>query len=147
MLCVLSMVCIIGSILFPNVILMTKKDNLDVATERLINDLKYAKMYAITKNISSISLRFIPDEKEEKYYEYEIYNPSNVSNMVMKKVKLPEGIYISKYESTFANDKVTFDVDGTISPGACSIVLREQNSDEKRKITLTIGFTRIMEVN
>lgn len=68
--------------------------------------------------------------------------------MSLKKVNIPKGVLIcTRGEgSTFnVDDKIIFKPAGNVAPFACTIALKDVDSGKKKYITLTIGFTRIME--
>ncbi|TDT61966.1 GspH/FimT family pseudopilin [Fonticella tunisiensis] len=146
-LCVLAIVSIISAISYPDVKRILLKDRLDITASKLVNDLRYAKMHAVTQGTSSVSVIFLKENSSDDYNGYWIYKPSNLSSMELKKVYLTDEIYISRSESTFSiTNKIQFNTNGSISPHACSIVLKDRQTGKSIKITLTIGYTRIMIV-
>jgi prepilin-type N-terminal cleavage/methylation domain-containing protein len=144
--CVISIIGVVSSIAYPLLNIFIDKNKLNAASYMLVNDLRFAKMHAISKNSTAISVFFVEDEEKKNYNGYYIYDPTNYSAETLKKVRLSEGIVISKIESTFEQSKIKFQTNGSVSPHACSIVLRNFKTGQKSTITLTIGFTRIMEV-
>lgn len=150
LICILGIISIVFGIAYPTIKFYIRKDKLRMATETLINDLRYAKMYAMTNNNQGVNVRFENSGGIGGFDSYLIYNPSNMAKMTIKKVSLPSGVRIcSRNEgSTFNTDNiVTFKPEGNVSPFACTIVIKDIFTGKKKYITLTIGFTRIMEVN
>lgn len=145
--CVLAMTCIMVSILTPVLSTFVKQNQLNTATDVLINDLRHAKMLALSRNQTVITVFFTLDEKNENYIEYYIYDTLNQGQKVIRRVKMPNRIVISKKDSTFSLHKVTFTKHGGVTPNACTITLEDLDTGRKNKITLTIGFTRIMKVS
>jgi prepilin-type N-terminal cleavage/methylation domain-containing protein len=146
--CVISMICVIAGILTPVLGIFVKQNQLDIVTDVLVNDLRHAKMQAISKNLSVITVYFILDEKNQNYNEYYINDPAlNMGEQEIRRVKLPKSIVVSKKDSTFAYHKIGFTRQGSVTPYACTIALEDLDTGKKSKITLTIGYTRIMRVS
>lgn len=142
---IISIVCIIA---YPSFTYYLRKDRLKIATQELIQNLKYAKTYAINQDASSVNVLFQSSNKAKGYDNYWIYMPSGGYNMTLKMVKLPRGVWICNRGegSTFnVDDKIIFKPAGNVAPFACTIALKDTDSGKKKYITLTIGFTRIME--
>lgn len=146
--CTIALISIISLIAYPSFSHYLKKDRLKVVTEELIQNLKYAKTYAINHDASSVNLLFQSSDNRKGYNSYWIYMPSGGYNMTLKKVKLPKGVWICTHGegSTFnIDDKIIFKPGGNVAPFACTIALKDIDTRKKKYITLTIGFTRIME--
>ncbi|SKA81826.1 hypothetical protein SAMN05443428_104122 [Caloramator quimbayensis] len=128
-----------------------KKDRLSISCEELVNDLRYAKMTAVCKNKSTVRVLFLKDNGKGEYSEYIIYSASNIEepSMVIKQVKLPPNVFISRGKSTFSQgdseNRLIFYSKGNVKP-ACRIVLIDKETGREEEITLTIGYTRIMRV-
>lgn len=150
LICVLAVISIILAIASPSIKAYMRKDRLRISTEKLVNDLRYAKMYAMSKDAPEIRVMFEKDAGKENYSGYRIYNPSDMANPTLKRIKLPEGVEVCSRlnGSTFdsATGTISFTPSGGIMPFACTVVLLDRDTGEKRYVTLTIGFTRIMEV-
>lgn len=150
LICILAIISIILAIASPSIGAYMRKDRLRLAAERLVNDLRYAKMYAMSKDAPEIRVMFERDAGKENYSGYRIYNPSDMGNPTIKGIKLPEGVEIcsrlngSTFDST--SSTITLTSSGGIMPYACTVALRDRDTGKKRFVTLTIGFTRIMEV-
>lgn len=144
--CVIAISCIVMSICYPNIKNVMNDIKLNESSYLLVNDLRYSKMYAVYKNFGEVKVRFMSDGDSEKYNSYLIYCPAQVDKMKIKRVTLPKGIYVSKCDSTFSDGIITFRNNGSVQP-ACTIILNDEDTGNKRKVTLTIGYTRIMEKN
>lgn len=140
------------SISYPNIKNSISDIKLSNASYQLVSDLKYSKMYAISKNVPSVRVKFFEDNSFMSYNSYLIYCPNEVESMKIKKVYLPEGIYISKGDSTFYDgsdgikNTISFKNNGSVHP-ACTIKLIDESTGKSKKITLTIGYSRIMQRN
>lgn len=146
---VIGIISIILAISKPSVIAYIRRDRIAISTDKLINDLKYAKMYAMSNDDSSIYIRFYKAFGSYEYDSYAICDGNRLTNNILKKVKLPDGVRICARGdgSTFdITEKITFQSAGNVSPFACTIALKDLDTGEKTYITLTIGFTRIMEI-
>jgi hypothetical protein len=105
-----------------------------------------AKMLAINSRINEVKVFFTLDEYKHDFNGYEIYIGGQ-NGKVLKKRKLNNDYLISRVKSTIPeNGIVIFKPDGNISPHACTISVYDKNTNKYRNITLTIGYTRIMEV-
>ncbi|MBZ4662425.1 MAG: hypothetical protein JG776_107 [Caloramator sp.] len=123
-----------------------KKDILDSTIETIITDMQEAKMLAINSRINEVKVFFTLDEYKHDFNGYEIYIGGQ-NGKVLKKRKLNNDYLISRVKSTIPeNGIVIFKPDGNISPHACTISVYDKNTNKYRNITLTIGYTRIMEV-
>lgn len=144
LICVISIMVIIGAISYPSVSAFLRADRLNTATDTLINDLRYAKMYAITNNIDVKVLL----NRLGASYEYDGYKIYLGPTMTIKQVKFPLNVYVDGIHSTFdTNGKMEFNTSGSVSPFACTIMLKDRETGKTSEITLTIGYTRIMKVN
>lgn len=120
---------------------------LKFATKELISNLRYAKVCGISKQGATIQFKFIYDSANACYTGYQICNASNLAKPVIKEVKLEKGIYIDRYQSTFDHGYkyIEFHYNGSLD-SACSIVIKDKESGSARRVTLTIGYTRVMEI-
>ena len=147
--CVLAIIGIIMATVIPAINQMTRVKKLDISVKALVNDLRFAKMYAVSRNVTSVFVRFKGDVSTGIYTGYKIYYPNNIQHPNLKDVLFNEGIIVDGWSSTFSNvsgeNVIEFKNDGGVYP-ACTIVLKDSLSGEKKNITLTIGYTRIMEV-
>ncbi|KRQ86853.1 hypothetical protein ABG79_01344 [Caloramator mitchellensis] len=106
---------------------------------KLISDLKLAKLAAYSKG-TDVNFYFIKDKNSNDFNGYLIVQ----SSRAIKRVVLPNNVKISRSLSTFSSDnKLVFNANGSVSPYACSVVLKDIYSNKTEKITLTIGFSRI----
>lgn len=148
LICVIAVITIISIVAYPSYSHYISKDRLKLATQELIQNLKYAKTYAINHASSSVNVLFQSSDELKGYDNYRIYIPSGGSSMTLKQVKLPKGVWICTHSegSTFSLDnKLVFRTTGNVLPYACTIALKDMDTGKKKYITLTIGFTRIME--
>lgn len=148
LICVMGIILIVCGIAYPSFSYYLKRDRLRVGTRELIQNLKYAKTYAINHDSSSVNVIFQSSDELKGYDSYRIYIPSGGSSMTLKQIKLPKGVWICKHSegSTFSLDrKLVFRTTGNVLPYACTIALKDEETGKKKYITLTIGFTRIME--
>ncbi|MCX7885185.1 MAG: prepilin-type N-terminal cleavage/methylation domain-containing protein [Caloramator sp.] len=145
-LCSIFIIIMISSLCYPQIKPYVTKDRLDVSCEELIADLRYAKMTAICKNKTTVRVLFFNDNGKGEYSEYMIYSDSKA----IRKVKLPDNIYISRNKSTFskidAENRLIFYSKGNVNP-PCKITLIDKETGREKSITLTIGYTRIMKVD
>lgn len=144
LMCTLAVLSITFLIAYPSMNYFMKKDNLRTSIDKLVNDLRYAKLYAMSDTRSSVQIFFEP-KHEDGYDGYLIIDANRMSNMKLKSVKLPKGIIIWE-GSTFSDDKIAFGNKGNVIPHACTIVLRDVGTMKEKRITLTIDFSRIMVV-
>lgn len=139
----MSIILILLIINIPLLKVIKIYDNLRLVhtTNMLVSDLKYCKILAYSKGYD-VNFYFLRDNNSKDFEGYMIVQGTNT----IKKVQLPNNVLISRSLSTFTEDnKLTFNPNGSVSPYACSIVLIDKNSRKEKTITLTIGFTRIME--
>lgn len=103
-------------------------------------------MLAINNGVYDVNVLFTIGKDGKNFDGYIIYS-SNINQVIIKERKFNNDIVISKKNSTIPVDaKIRFNVNGSISPHACTIALFDLGQNVTRKITLTIGYTRIMEV-
>lgn len=146
------LIIMVLSISFPKVKPYILKDRLSLSCEELIGNLRYAKMQAICKNSTSVRVIFLNDNGKGEYSEYLVYSVgTNIdSSMVLKHVKLPENVFISRNKSTFSvpnsENRLNFYPKGNVNP-PCTITLVDKETGREESITLTIGYTRIMKVS
>lgn len=147
----IEIICTIAVILISLSIInldldLFKKDLLDSTIETIIADMQEAKMLAINSRINEVNVFFTLDEYQHDFNGYEIYIGGQ-NGKVLKKTRLNNDYIISRVKSTIpANGIVIFKPNGSISPHACTISVYDKKSNKYRNITLTIGYTRIMEV-
>lgn len=119
------------------------------ATKELITDLRYAKMYAASNYNSTVKLLFNGEMPGEYFSSYKIYDSSKMVGATIKEVKLKQNIVIDGIHSSFygknAEKFIQFHFNGSVTP-ACTIALKDTVNNKLRYITLTIGYTRAMEV-
>lgn len=142
---IIAILGIIYAISYPYLNSYIKKDRLKICSEKLVNDLRYAKIYAMSNPCSAISVNF-GNENIDGYCSYEVWDSSITDKHSIKKVELPNGVIVWK-GSTFKNKRIEFQSGGSIAPYACSIYLRDTQTGREKKLTLTIGFSRIMVVD
>lgn len=148
LLCILGLISLILMIASPSLGAYMKRDRLRLATERLINDLRYAKMYAMSRGEVSI-VGFEKKQGELDFSSYRIFYKRNGIRTTLKRVILPESVVICRQgdDSSFdGSNEIGFDPLGIVLPRACTIALKDLKTGEKKTITLTIAFSRIMEV-
>ncbi|SEF81657.1 hypothetical protein SAMN05660865_01087 [Caloramator fervidus] len=114
---------------------------LEFVAKGLVSDLKWSKLNAYSKG-ADVCFYFIKDNQSSDYVGYSI----SQNLKTLKKVMFPKNIVVSRSLSTFSSSGIlTFNPNGSVSPYACSIVVLNKSSGKNKKITLTIGFTRITE--
>lgn len=148
LMCVISIILIMCGAAYPTIGSFLRKDRLKRATQELVVDLKYAKTYAISHHSSPVSILFEARAGGGGFDGYWIYLPSGGYSMTLKRVYLPKGVIICpRGDGTTINidNKLYFKPGGNVAPFACTIALKDLDTGIKRYITLTIGFTRIME--
>jgi prepilin-type N-terminal cleavage/methylation domain-containing protein len=147
--CVLAIISIIAGIHNLNLSAWSANLKLKIATRELINDLRFSKMYAASNYNSTIKLLFNGEKAGDTFSGYKIYDVSRISGATIKDVKLKENIVIDGIHSTFygisGGKYIEFHYNGSVSP-ACTIALKDTINNKLRYITLTIGYTRAMEV-
>lgn len=149
LICVIAIIGIMAGLSYPSIKGLLSSERLNLSSKVLINDLRYAKMYAVSKNITSVYVKFTGDADKGIYSGYMIYYPNNMANPVLINKNFDDEIIIDGKNSTFGtantSDIIEFKPDGSVYP-ACTIVIRDTDSGDSKKITLTIGYTRIMEI-
>lgn len=149
-LCLIAIIGIISSIAYPSISLLVKEDRLKLSSKMLVNDIRYAKMYAVSKGYNAtIKVRFIGNSNTGIYTGYIILNTANLTNSKLKEKYFYPGVIIDGWKSTFSSgseeNTIEFFSNGSVDP-ACTIVLKDKETGETQNITLTIGYTRIMEI-
>lgn len=144
LICTIAVLSVIFLISYPFMKNYMKNNTLKISADRLVNDLRYAKIYAMADKRASVQILF-NQKQEDGYNGYLIIDGNRMKDMKLKEVKLPRGIIIWK-GSTFSEDKIAFGNKGNIVPHACTIVLRDVETMKEKRITLTIDFSRIMVV-
>lgn len=150
MLCVFAIIVILVGMHNVNLATFTANLKLKLATTELIHDLRFAKMYAVSNYSATTKLQFYGEVAKNTFSCYKIYDPGRKAGATIKNVKLKENIVIDGMHSTFSKGYVTNDIEfrfnGSVNP-ACTIALKDTINNRLRYITLTIGYTRVMEVN
>lgn len=149
----LSVILIIGIlslIEYPNINKMVESQRLNGTVKVLINDLRYAKMYGVSKNVPSVFVRFNGDISRGEYTGYDVYQMKDLGvSSILKHVDFNRDIIVDGFDSTFSSasseNRIEFRSDGSVNP-PCTIVVKDIDTNNKKYITLTIGYTRIMEV-
>lgn len=142
---IIAILGILFTISYPSLDSYVKKDRLKICSDRLVNDLRYAKIYAMSNPCSAISVIF-EEEVIDGYCSYRIRDFSITDKSILKKVEFPNGVVVKK-SSTFNENTIEFQSGGNITPFACSIYLKDTHTGREKKLTLTIGFSRIMVVD
>lgn len=150
MICVMAIIGIMCVICYPNSSRFIRGQKLSLCTKTLVSDLRYAKMYAVSKNSNAfVKIVFLGDTDKGIYTGYKIYNTSNIASPKLKEKYFYDNIIVDGLESTFsagpAQNIIEFHADGSVYP-ACTIVVKDTDNGKTKNITLTIGYTRIMEV-
>ena len=127
----LFIICIIITLIYLK---LPKKSNIDFVANSLIYELKYGKSLAISKS-TSVNLE-INNERNGLSF--------SIDNKVFREYFLPKGYYMD-ISSDIPKGIIVFKSDGTLNHGALTLKLK--NNNQEVKITLTIGYTRIMRVN
>lgn len=145
LICTIGILGIVFSITYPSMKYYLTKDNLKISTDRLVNDLRYAKLYAMSNKRAGVKVFFKP-QNGYGYQGYTIVDSNKVGVMELKAVKFPLGVIISR-ESTFENGNISFGRKGNVLPHACTIILRDIDTKKEKRVTLTIDFSRIMVID
>jgi prepilin-type N-terminal cleavage/methylation domain-containing protein len=150
LICVVAVLGVMALIEVPSVSRMLEAQRLKLMAEDMVNDLRFAKMYAVSHNVTSVFVKFNGDIDSGIYQGYDIYYPQNLEkNSILKHVDFSNKVIVDGGESTFSSarseNRLEFRCDGSVSP-ACTIVVKDIENNDKKYITLTIGYTRIMEV-
>lgn len=149
LICVIAIMGIVGSIMYPSLKDLESGNQLSLQTDIMVNDLRYAKMYAVSRNITSVYVRFTGNGSIDSYTGYKIYYPNNLVNVTLKVVTFYNRVIVDGLNSTFstksAKDLLEFYSSGNVYP-VCSIIMKDTETGRTKKITLTTDYTRIMEV-
>lgn len=127
----LFIICIIITLIYLK---LPKKSNIDFVANSLIYELKYGKSLAISKN-TNVNLEMNNERNGLSF---------SIDNKVFREYFLPKGYYMD-ISSDIPKGIIVFKSDGTLNHGALTLKLK--NNNQEVKITLTIGYTRIMRVN
>lgn len=133
----LFIITIIFTLVFP-LVLKVDEAKIDVITNKVISELKYAKSLAISNN-SRVYVKF-SDVKDSGYTSFQIYS----SNIKEKEYTLPKEYRVITNSADLYKKDIVFNPDGTLDHRATTIKVRNILNKETYDITLTIGFTRIM---
>lgn len=147
--CTLAVLSIILLIATPSISGFIRKDRLRTSTDMVVSDLRYAKMHAVSKGNSNAHVLFNKVSGEEDFNSYLVYSFNDGVQYTLKEVRLPDRVRIcsNRDGSTFdTGGKLTFESQGSVSPYACTVALKDLDTGKKEYITLTIGYTRIMRV-
>jgi prepilin-type N-terminal cleavage/methylation domain-containing protein len=149
-LCVLAIISIIAGIHNLNLNAFTASLKLKLATRELIHDLRFAKMYAASNYSATTKLQFYGEVAGDTFTSYKIYVQNRNVGTTLKEVKLKKNIVVDCAHSTFGVSygakSIEFRYNGSVKP-ACTIALKDTVNNKLRYITLTIGYTRAMEVD
>ena len=129
----LFIMCIIITFIYLK---FPRENNINFVADSLISELKYGKSLAIAKN-KSVDLEIVNNKKNVDF---------SIDNKNFRKYCLPKGYYMDIKLDNLPKGIITFKPDGTLGHGALTIKLKNENNEEV-KITLTIGYTRIMRVD
>lgn len=145
--CVIAIIVILGALSFPSIKQMIDINQLDIATNQLISDLRLGKIYAITNPRCEVRVKFDLGQSEGVFIGYEIYySKQNSDTLYLVKRTFMDQIIIDGRQSTFMNggmgSYLEFSSIGNVNM-ACSIVLKDLLNNRCRTVTLTIGYTRI----
>ncbi|MEG0641725.1 MAG: hypothetical protein RR515_03920 [Clostridium sp.] len=122
-------------------VVSTKKNEIIRVTNSIVTELKVIKTLAISKN-SYIYVDF--SKLENKGYTYFEYKSMGKK---YGEYSVPKGYVIDVSKADFDNGKLAFRPDGTLGHRATTIRIMEVATQREEKITLTIGYTRIMRVD
>ena len=129
----LFIMCIIITLIYLKI---PKGNNINFVANSLISELKYGKSLAIAKN-KNVNLEINNNKNEIDF---------SIDNKVFREYCLPKEYYIDINLDNLPKGIITFKSDGTLGHGALTIKLKNESNQEV-KITLTIGYTRIMRVD
>lgn len=142
---VLGILSIVGLGAVNSVSAFLDVGKLDRASRQLISDLRLAKIYAMTNTGVSVKVLFSFSGNSYKVY----YIDQNLNTEYIADRRLEKNIILDPVGSTFSNggigDALKFYSNGGVNM-ACSIVLTDVFSGGSRKITLTVGYTRVDQV-
>jgi prepilin-type N-terminal cleavage/methylation domain-containing protein len=141
LLCCLFIISILVAFSIPSLSGMNsfrKKTNFEKTSQELLKDLRSARVRAMTKGI--VKIHFYDDG-------YILYDYSDLSSMIFKRVTYEDGIKFVRYRSTIPLDReLKLSETGTVSPYACSVVLEDSNGKtctlSIKVATFTIDFKK-----
>jgi prepilin-type N-terminal cleavage/methylation domain-containing protein len=107
-----------------------KKTTFEKTQQELLKDLRNARVRAMTRGM--VKAHFYDDG-------YILYDYSDLSSMIYKRVTYEDGIKFVGYKSTIPLDReLRFSETGTVSPYACSVYLEDSKGNS---CTLSIKVT------
>lgn len=146
LLCTISILLISLSFITFDYISMYNKKYTNLSIETIISDLQEAKLLAINNAAYDIGIYFYLSEDGYNYDGYKVQMIGS-SNSLIKTRKFKDNLVISRSKSTIPYDgRLIFRANGSVSPYAATIAVYDKDTKQYRYITLTIGYTRIMEV-
>lgn len=135
----LFIIMLILSMILPNLI-RKNNNSLDTVTNKVVDVLNYAKSLSISQN-SKVKVEF-HEEKEGGYKKIKVIDEDEE----YREYKLKEFIIIANKNDIY-NGCIVFKPDGTLFHRATTLKVKDIENKEERRITLTIGYTRIMRVD
>lgn len=136
----LFIITIIFTITFP-FMMKIKGTNLDRETNKVILELRYAKSLAVSLD-TDVYVKFF-DREELGYTTMKYYADKEKHG----EYKFSKGYNLIKENDDLYKEDIVFRPDGTLNHRATTLKINDINTKEVNKVTLTIGYTRIMKVN
>lgn len=135
----LFIMTIIMTISFP-FIMRFKEGNLDMVTNKLVLELKHAKSLAISKN-TNMYVKFL-DFSSNGYNLIEVYSKYEK----VDEYRLPKNYVVIVNNKDLYKNSIVFKENGSLNHGATTLKVLDTKNNKLSKVTLTIGYTRIMKV-
>lgn len=145
-LCTISIILISLSFISIDFLSTYNKKYVELSVETIVSDLQEAKLLAINNAAYDIGVYFYLSEDGYNYNGYKVQMIGS-NNSLIKTRKFNDNLVISRSKSTIPYDgRLIFRANGSVSPYAATIAIYDKDKEQYRYITLTIGYTRIMEV-
>lgn len=135
----LFIMTIIFTVSLPS-IMRFKEGNIDMVTNKVILEIKHAKSLAISKN-TNIHVKFL-DFNAKGYSLIETYE----GYTKLDEYRLPKDYVVIINEKDLYYNSIVFKENGSLNHGATTISVLDMKNNKLSKVTLTIGYTRIMKV-
>lgn len=136
----LFIIIIIFTITLP-FILKIKGSNLDKTTNKFVLELRKVKSMSIARDRNVYV----------KFYDFENGGYTLLGYYIgvekQGEYKLPKGYIVNTNNEDLYNGSIAFKPDGTLNHRATTIKVKDIKTEEINKVTLTIGYTRIMKVD
>lgn len=136
----LFIIIIIFTITLPFII-KVKGSNLDSITNKFVLELKRAKSMSIARD-KNVFVKFF-DVENKGYTLMEYY----IEIEKQGEYRFPKGYIVNTNSEDLHNGNIVFKPDGSLNHRATTLKVKDTKTNEVNKVTLTIGYTRIMKVD